>query len=389
MEYRNVRTDEIDQVIKIKDYCFLNSYSGQKLQDFKNWAQVSTIVGAFDRETLAGQIMIFPLAMTIHGQQYQMGGIGFVATYPEYRNTGIMKQLIKNSLERMREQKQWVSVLGPFSVSFYRHFGWDLFFDNVEYEVSMHQLSLRKEHIGHIIRFDYDNKRKYLEEVKKLFHRYTLQINGAMLRSEAWWKRLEMREPDVSFALSMDPDGKPQGYIRYTRRGQTLILLDYIAMNIAAERSLWEFIKTHRSNFTTVTGLAAAQDSFGTQWDEPQFKQEILHDKMIRIVDVEPFLADYPFKEVKAPLYVKVTDAFAPWNQGIYEIDSRRVKKLTKAVLAENCLEMDISSLSSYLAGYHNLKWYQYHEKAVVSEQGFKNWDDAVPKEQPRFYEHF
>ena len=390
MEYRNVKENEIDQVIKIKDYCFLNAYAGKRLEDFKYWAEVSTIVGAFDHEALAGQIVILPLAMNIHGQQYQMGGIGFVATYPEYRNSGIMKQLIKSSLEKMREQQQWVSVLGPFSVSFYRHFGWELFFDKIHYEVSMHQLSAKKENMGRIIRFNYEDGREYLEDVKKLYHQYTLSTNGVMVRDEAWWKRLEMRDPDVSFALSLDEEGTPQGYIRYVKKGQTLSLLDQVAFNIKAEQSLWEFIKTHRSNFTTVTGLAAVQDSFGTQWDEPQFKQEILHDKMIRIVDVEEFLKVYPFNETTSPLYLNVTDKFAPWNQGIYEIHSHRVTKRTnEEVRRESCLEMDISSLSAYLAGYHDLNWYHYHKKARADKEVINKWDKAVPNESPRFYEHF
>lgn len=390
MEYRNVKENEIDQVIKIKDYCFLNAYSGKRLEDFKFWAEVSTIVGAFDQEALAGQIVILPLAMNIHGQQYQMGGIGFVATYPEYRNSGIMKQLIKSSLEKMREQKQWVSVLGPFSVSFYRHFGWELFFDKVHYEVSMHQLSAKKGNMGRIIRFNYEDGREYLEDIKKIYHQYTVSTNGVMVRDESWWKRLEMRDPDVSFALSLDEEGTPQGYIRYAKKGQTLSILDQVTLNVAAEQSTWEFIKTHRSNFTTVTGLAAAQDSFGTQWDEPQFKQEILHDKMIRIVDVEEFLKVYPFNETASPLYLNVTDEFAPWNQGFYEVYSHRVKKIIKdEVPAGKCLKMNISGLSSYLSGYHDLKWYHYHGKAEVNGQTLKDWDQVVPKERPRFYEHF
>lgn len=390
MEYRNVKKNEIDQVIKIKDYCFLNAYSGKRLEDFKYWAEVSTIIGAFDRDALAGQIVILPLAMNIHGQQYQMGGIGFVATYPEYRNAGIVKQLIKISLERMREQKQWVSILGPFSVSFYRYFGWELFFDKVQYEVSMYQLPLKEENIGRVLRFDYNDKREYLDQVKKLYQDYALHTNGVMLRDEAWWKRLEMRDPDASFAMSIDSKGNLQGYIRYVRKGQSLIVLDQVTLNVEAERSLWEFIKTHRSNFTTVTGLAAAQDSFGTLWDEPQFKQELLHDKMIRIVDVEQFLTMYPFKEHTEKLYLNVTDVFAPWNQGFYEISSHRVKKVTKdKIPTGKCLKIDISSLSSYLSGYQYLKWYHYHGKAEGNEQILKDWDQAVPKERPQFYEHF
>src|SRR5690606_14912065 len=130
---------------------------------------------------------------------------------------------------------------------FYRHFGWELFFDKVQYEVSMHQLSLRKEPMGRVVRFDYRDKGDYLDQVKKFYHTYALQTNGVMLRGEAWWKRLEMREPDASFALSFNENDALKGYIRYKKVGQTFIILDHVTLSIEAERSLWEFIKTHRS----------------------------------------------------------------------------------------------------------------------------------------------
>ncbi|CAM5379893.1 GNAT family N-acetyltransferase OS=Lysinibacillus sphaericus OX=1421 GN=LS41612_07495 PE=4 SV=1 [Lysinibacillus sphaericus] len=83
-----------------------------------------------------GSFLILPLNMTIHGENYEMGGIGFVATYPEYRQQGIMKKLIIASLKEMRQNGQTISVLAPFSVSFYRYFGWELFFDKLQYTIS-------------------------------------------------------------------------------------------------------------------------------------------------------------------------------------------------------------------------------------------------------------
>ncbi|AEB30165.1 putative N-acetyl transferase, GNAT family [Carnobacterium sp. 17-4] len=389
-DYRLIREDEINQIVKIRDYCFRYQYTGNYLEDFLHWAKICKTIGAFDGEKLAGQVMVFPLNMTIHHQPFVMGGISFVATYPEYRNAGVMKHLLIRCLEEMRKQGQLISVLGPFSVSFYRHFGWDLFFDKVHYTFPIDLFNTKKGDMGHLERFSYTENREQLELVKELYHTYALQTNGMMIRNEDWWKRLELRQPDASFALSIAEDGQPQGYIRYIMNGQTFEVLDQVALNLTAEQALWEFIKVHRSNFTQVTGTAAVHQSFGTQWDDPQFKKEIVHDKMIRIVDVERFLAVYPFQGLTKRLYLKVRDAFAPWNEGVYRIDSKEVTRVSeKDVSLDECLMMDISSLSSYLVGYHALKWYQYQGKASGSEHVLKEWDKVIPKNQPQFYGHF
>ncbi|MCM3511365.1 GNAT family N-acetyltransferase [Carnobacterium inhibens] len=390
LDYRKIREDEIHQMVAIRDYCFRNHYTGQTLEDFLHWAKVSNSIGAFNGESLAGQVMAFPLEIAIHGQLFPMGGISFVATYPEYRNEGVMKQLLMRVLEEMRAQGQLVSVLGPFSVSFYRHFGWDLFFDKVQYKFPSHLFSMKKGDMGNIERFNYKENREQLARVKEVYQTYALKTNGLMIRNEEWWKRLEMRQPDALFALSIDKNGQPQGFIRYVMNDLTFEVLDQIALNVSAEQALWEFIRVHRSNFTEVIGTSAVHQSFGSQWDEPQFKKEVVHDTMIRIVDVERFLAAYPFQALTKRLYLKVTDVFAPWNQGIYAIDSQSVVKVNEQEVArENCLEMDIASLSSYLAGYHELNWYHYHEKVIASECVLNEWDRVVPKEQPQFYGHF
>ncbi len=390
LDYRKIREDEINQMVAIRDYCFRNRYTGKTLEDFLYWAKVSHSIGAFNGAALVGQVMAFPLEMAIHGQAFPMGGISFVATYPEYRNEGVMKQLLIRVLEEMRAQGQLVSVLGPFSVSFYRHFGWDLFFDKVHYTFPTQSFSVKKGDMGSIERFNYHENREQLAHVKEVYQAYALKTNGTMIRGEEWWKRLEMRQPDASFALSIDQNGQPQGFIRYMMNDLRFEVLDQIALNVSAEQALWEFIRVHRSNFTEVIGTAAVHQSFGSQWDEPQFKKEIAHDTMIRIVDVERFLAAYPFQGLTKRLYLKVTDAFAPWNQGVYAIDSEQISKMDEQeVDQEDCLEMDIASLSSYLAGYHDLKWYQYHGKANVNKQVLNEWDQVIPKDQPQFYDHF
>lgn len=379
---------ETDLIIDIRDYCFRHAYEGETLEDFRNWIEISTTIGAFNKERLVGQLMILPLQINLHGQIYDMGGIGFVATYPEYRNSGVMKQLIIHSLKEMKNRGQTISILGPFSVAFYRYFGWEVFFDRLNYNLPIEKIHVDKKNLNGIIRFDYSYMDNNILMVKEVYEKYALKTNGMMQRDEKWWKRLKMRQPKAMFAVVLNEEGEAEGYIRYLIQDMDFILLDFIALNIDAEQKLWQYIYVHQSNVSTVRGSAAAHESFGSTWENPQFEKKVIQDKMVRIVDVEKFLSAYPFNALEKTLYLKVTDHFAPWNQGVYKIENQKTTKIAEKE-QDACLQMDITSLSSFLVGYHDINWYHYQNKAVATKEVLAGWAKAVPAEKPQFYGHF
>jgi len=90
MEIKIIPSKDYLQVHQLRDYCFPNKYTGARRDDFHHWVEHSTTLGAYDEHKVVGQLLILPLNMTIHGENYDMGGIGFVATYPEYRQRGIV-----------------------------------------------------------------------------------------------------------------------------------------------------------------------------------------------------------------------------------------------------------------------------------------------------------
>ena len=48
--------------------------------------------------------------------------------YPEYRQGGVTKGLLQAAFKKMKKDGQVLSVLSPFSIGFYRHFGYEVFF---------------------------------------------------------------------------------------------------------------------------------------------------------------------------------------------------------------------------------------------------------------------
>lgn len=67
---------------------------------------------------VAAKAHLIPFEIYLEGEPLRMGGIGSVATYPEYRRQGYVKGLLTHLLAVMKEEGQTVSMLHPFSVSF-------------------------------------------------------------------------------------------------------------------------------------------------------------------------------------------------------------------------------------------------------------------------------
>lgn len=389
--YQIVQPNDYSQVLKLKNYCFRPAYEGKRLEDFIHWINVSTIQGAFDKQELVSQLIIMPLQMTVFGVLYDMGGIGFVSTYPEYRNVGIMKQVLLRSLETMRKRGQLLSVLSPFSVSFYRHFGWELFFDKVQYELPAQQWVPLGKTTGDIHRVDeLDSDFDFwFNKIKTFYNEQIGTQNGRMIRKDDWWQRLLNRTSDTSFAVHTDEVGQIMGYIRYTIQNLTFELLDFNAISYESQQNLWQFIQSHTAEVEKIIGESSNQESFGTAFLNPQFQQRIVRDKMIRIIDVERFLGFYPFEKVDKPLYLNVQDKQAEWNNQVFKIEKEGQVTIVKTPKNEEMLTMDVGKLSALMVGYHSLDWYVFRKEADGSDKAIKQWNKALPKEYPSFYDYF
>jgi len=112
MDIHIVSPNDYGQIHRLRDYCFPNKYSGARREDFHYWIEQSTTLGAYDDKKIVGQLLILPLNITVHGVSFKMGGIGFVATYPEYRQQGIIKRLMTEALQK--NARQWTN---DFSIS--------------------------------------------------------------------------------------------------------------------------------------------------------------------------------------------------------------------------------------------------------------------------------
>ncbi|ETT82420.1 GNAT family N-acetyltransferase [Viridibacillus sp. FSL R5-0477] len=386
-----VPLEDSEQVHRLRDYSFSNKYIGEKRDDFQYWVEYSTTIGAYDGRKLVGQLLVLPLNMTIHQTTYKMGGIGFVCTYPEYRNRGIMKKLMTRALEEMRENGQCISVLAPFSVSFYRYFGWELFFDKLNYSIPTEAFPNFGNQLDVVKRFSFEWLDEQLfDEVCTFYNDNAGIMNGFMKRDTAWWKRIQRREPDSHFAAYYKDD-EIQGFVRYQIQNLTFIIKDFVVKDHFAEKAMWRYISSHSASVYHITGNTAGTSHFGFHFNQPQFKKELVQDCMVRIVDVEAFLKEYNWAELTEKLYLRIQDPFAQWNEKLYCINREGQTEVIEMDSIPNgqILSLSINIFSALIVGYLSIAESMLYADHQLDDSALMLWNKALRTEKPAFYEYF
>jgi predicted acetyltransferase len=96
--------------------------------------------------------------------------------------------------------------------------------------------------------------------------------------------------------------------------------------------------------------IAPADDQLPFLLNNPRIHQEHYPYFMARIVDVERFLKQYPFKQTGSPISITLTDEKAKWNNGTYIISQEGIS-FNGEEKAEGNLSMDVQTLTALLLG--------------------------------------
>lgn len=101
---------------------------------FHHWA-------AFDGEEMMSTFTITDFEIHFDGHACRMGGIGGVATLPQYRRRGGIRGCFEAALPDMYENGYDFSYLYPFSTSYYRKFGYECCVQKYHWTVQLSQLN--------------------------------------------------------------------------------------------------------------------------------------------------------------------------------------------------------------------------------------------------------
>lgn len=346
------------------------------------------VIGWFDGDKLISQVAVYPLQVRIFNQTYDMGGLTGVGTYPEYSNQGLMHKLLCQALENMKKRKQSISFLYPYSIPYYRRKGWEIISNKISYEIQDYQLPKNRQVHGEIERVDTQS-----EQVKKTYERFAMQTHGALLRNDLAWNEYWLWDPDeLTAAIYYNDEGQPDGYVLYWIADDIFHIKDMIFINEEARNALWNFVSAHFSMISKVVGSTYTDEPLAFLLEDADIKETISPYYMARIVDLEQFIAQYPFKPDTADRQWTFTlsDPLLSWNQGVFtlSITSEGKGKVVRSD-AQTDDKIDIQTMTTMLLGYKRPEYLHKIGRISCSPETVDMLEDAIEQQTPYFSDYF
>ena len=126
---RSVRRDEFKETMGLLDDIFRGGQRGRMESEFatvyRNEEKICRNLLIIKEEgRIVSHVALIPRRFHIDGITLKVGGIGGVATHPDYRRRGFAGILLKEAIRRMEKEGYDISILGGDRHR-YRWFGWE------------------------------------------------------------------------------------------------------------------------------------------------------------------------------------------------------------------------------------------------------------------------
>ena len=395
-EVRLMGVEKIDEMFDLAAYAFNSIKTEERKERFNQIVAKSQNYGYFAENALTSQVISTPFRVAFHGTRYQMAGIGCVSSYPEYRGQGGISTIMKQLLTELAENRIELAYLAPFSYPFYRKYGFEQLFEQISYTVKAADWPNVKAVPGKMIRVTYEEAKN---SCQKIYSELPSNQKGAVIR-ETWWLDYTFGlEEKNQFAIYEDEQGNPQGYLIYQSSAEYFDIKEWGYLTNQAFQSITRFIGSHNGSsreFRLETGFDGENLSY--LMSSPLVEMKITPFMMARIVDLESFLAKYPFEVGKEEMYyLKVEDNYGPWNQGIWSLQIteegqsvvNKVSQIPNSLKEEDLIVSSIQVLTQLFMGYRHGSELHFYGKMTGSRKQIQSLDQRLVKGVPLLADYF
>lgn len=254
------------------------------------------------------------------GVTYKMSGVGYVASYPEAAGHGGIGAIMKEAFKDMRQAGETLSYLAPFASTFYRRFGYEGAFDQVEHRLvasAFPKVPQRSSEVSvHRVPF-----RAAIPAMQEVYGRSLDATRGGLRRADWWWLNLADHYPDREVAIATLGD-RPTGYVVYQREAATFRIFEQFHDDLDALLALARFIGGHRTAYREFVYTTGNPESLHDLLPDPSVLHTTVRPYMMaRIVDVADFMRRYPYQTSDlAPVLIAIQDDYIPENAGVWQL---------------------------------------------------------------------
>ncbi len=292
------------EVRKLWDCCFNDNPEFTDLYFSKRYTDKRNI--AIEKENkVISALQLLPYPITFYKSILQSWYISGAATYPEYRNQGVMKELIRKSFYRMQQNDIPLSTLIPaddWLFNYYEKSG----FATVFYSAT--QITKKSDFI-HPPSNTYKIKlqTEYNKEIQHYLDKKLKEKKSAILHPK---KDLEVVLADLSlvngFIITLEKKDKIVGLAIVWRKEDRAYINELLTDSKEIERELFYYLFS--KNVSEIHNIQASNQKEGKPLG------------MLRIINVKQILDIYAAANPEISLQFNLTDPLLEENNGFYDL---------------------------------------------------------------------
>ncbi|GFH40115.1 GNAT family N-acetyltransferase [Lactococcus insecticola] len=294
-----------DDFLALATYAFHKAPTGGAIA-FNKLLEQSDVHFHTEKHALTSMVVDTHFQVNFQGKIASMSGIGYVASYPEFRGNGAVGALMQEILQENYAKETIFSYLAPFSYQFYEKFGYAYIFDQKQYEIPASDFPPGQKTDLVAKRLTYALA---LSDLQQVFEQS--ENNGSLHRSDFEWDYYFNAKKQPYFAVFY-AEKQPRGYVSYDFSGMTFVIHELIYLDDVAKNAAYRFIASHAGAFETISYTAPSNEKLETDMLEPSRAKISLRPYMMaRIVNLAAFLETF---QVATDRQITVTDTMIAEN---------------------------------------------------------------------------
>ena len=260
LELRPITNEETDA---FRD-CMMASFGGDLQDDPGGSERIRTMMtpgrafAVFDEGRVVATMGAFTSTLVVPGGTVPMAGLTMGAVRSTHRRRGLMRDLMLTQLDDARRRGEPIAGLWTSDAAIYGRFGYGVATEGDTIEVDTRGLTIpdrgEPKDGDAVVQIDEATARALLPG---LYARVCADRPGTLLRDEVWWRERRMLESGFARAgasrrryVIVNRGAAMVGYVAFRQRpgfvngalSGTVELTELIALDAAAEASLWRYI---------------------------------------------------------------------------------------------------------------------------------------------------
>lgn len=233
--------EELDTVFAIVGEVFPvgRDYFERRLVHDSTYDPKTTWVATVDG-TIASTVQIFPFSIRVEETELKVGGIGSVATLPDYRGQGLSQGILKQISHWMKEQEYDLSLLFAAITPFYEKSGWNIV-PEPYYELKIDSIPALDEPSAYrIVPYEHG----HAEPHAQIYEQFNKNRTYSVVRPASYWTdRHNWQQWEKTIAFTAEKNGVPVAYMYLSEPQEQVVQMEELCYLPGEEQAAYALLR--------------------------------------------------------------------------------------------------------------------------------------------------